>query len=361
MESYGALLREAREEKKIALETIERETSISKEFLEALEQEDTSVFHGEAYLVGFLKSYADYLDLDSKKIVNLYRNVMIQESPVPEGLIEKPRSTFLIPSILIGAISVILVAFVIIYFSVYKRKQVEKENAYAISEKVQQKVYELKNKPINARVYVGDQIIVPAKSGNVILTVTSDINSKLGITTPIGLQYFELSETRELDIDGDAISDFVLDVWEISADEKSRGAEVYVVLKEGNVAQEVANNTSIPMQQKDSVEHIVILEDNRSYPFTVNASFRKPCVFRYEVDRKNSVENYYDNGDVITMSPNNKARIWMSNGNTVKLQVIAASQSYELEIAKAGECVVEDIKWILSEDGKFKLVVEPIE
>ena len=83
MESYGALLKAAREEKKLTLESIESETSISKEFLEALENENTEIFHGEAYLVGFLRTYAEYLELDSKKLISLYRNMMIQESPVP--------------------------------------------------------------------------------------------------------------------------------------------------------------------------------------------------------------------------------------------------------------------------------------
>ena len=73
------------------------------------------------------------------------------------------------------------------------------------------------------------------------------------------------------------------------------------------------------------------------------------------------VENYYTNGDVVTMTANNKVRLWLSNGNTVKFQVIAATQTYELEIAKAGECVVEDIKWIRTDDGKYRLVVEPID
>ena len=39
MESYGELLRTARENKKLTLEAVERETSISKEYLEALENE----------------------------------------------------------------------------------------------------------------------------------------------------------------------------------------------------------------------------------------------------------------------------------------------------------------------------------
>lgn len=361
MESYGALLRTRREEKKLTLETVERETSISKEYLEGLENENTEVFHGEAYLVGFLGNYAEYLELDSKKLISLYRNMMIQESPVPEGLIEKPKSTYLVPIIVSSCVAVVIASFLIVYFSVYRKKQIEKQNSYAVSEKVQQKTYELTDKPINARVYIGDKIIVPAKDGNVTLTVASDTDSKLGLNTPIGMQYFELSETRELDIDGDAAIDFVLDVWEISSNDQSRGAEVYIVRKDEKAVAEVADNTIIPMQQKENVNQTLILEDNRAYPFTLNASFRKPCVFRYEVDRKNSVENYYTNGDVVTMTANNKVRVWISNGNTVKFQVIAASQTFELEIGKAGECIVEDIKWIRSDDGRYRLVVEPID
>lgn len=361
MESYGALLKAAREEKKLSLDTIEIETSISKEYLDALENENTSFFHGEAYVVGFLRNYADYLDLDSTKLINLYKNMMIQESPVPEGLIEKPKPVYFIPSIIFSCIGVVIVAFAIFYFGVYRKKMIEKENAYAISEKNQQKIHELSDKPINARVYIGDQIVVPAKDGNVILTVVNDINSKLALSTPIGIQYFELSETRELDIDGDAVSDFVLDVWEISANEQSRGAEIYMVHKDETSLTEVVDNTSVPLQQKVSADHVVVHQDNRSYPFTLDASFRKPCVFRYEVDRKNSVENFYDNGDVVTMTANNRVRVWIANGNTVKLKVIAASQTFELEIGKAGECIVEDLKWILAEDGKYKLVVEQVE
>ena len=361
MESYGELLRTARENKKLTLEAVERETSISKEYLEALENENAEAFHGEAYLTGFLRNYAEYLELDSKRLILLYRNRMIQEAPVPEGLIAKPKPSYVVPLIVISSIVVVFAVAGIIVGNILAKKNKEKQDKYAISEKVQQKTYELSDKPINARVYVGDQIVVPAKDGNVIITVTSDTNSKLGVKTPVGEQFFELSETRELDIDGDATVDMVLDVWEISADDKSRGAEVYIVRKDENAVSEIADNTIIPTLQKENANQTMIFEDNRSYPFTLNASFRKPCVFRYEVDRKNSVENYYTNGDVVTMTANNKVRLWLSNGNTVKFQVIAATQTYELEIAKAGECVVEDIKWIRTDDDKYRLVVEPID
>lgn len=362
MESYGELLKNARQAKKLTLDAVSRETSISREFLEALENENSGAFNGEAYLVGFLRNYAEYLELDSNKLISLYRNMMIQQSPVPEGLIEKPKPTYFVPVFIGGIAAVILSVILILYFAVYRRKLIEKENSYAVSEKIQEKTYELTDKPMNTRVYVGDSIIVPVKEDKIKLEVVSDTNSKLGLKgDTIGVQYFELSETRELDVDGDATIDFVLDVWEISSNDQSRGAEVYIVKKTDSAVSSIADNSIIQSTQKQNANYNLILEDVRPYPFTMNASFRKPCVFRYEVDRKNSKEGYYSNGDVVTLTANNRIRLWISNGNTVKFQVIASSQTYELEIGKAGECIVQDIKWILSDDGKYCLVVEQID
>ena len=57
------------------------------------------------------------------------------------------------------------------------------------------------------------------------------------------------------------------------------------------------------------------------------------------------------------MTPNNGVRVWMSNGNTVKFTVIADTKSYDLEIGKAGQVLVEDIKWVRDSEGKYRLVV----
>ena len=362
MDSYGAILRHAREEKKITVETAAKATSISQRYIEALESENTSVFHGEAYVVGFLRNYAEYLNVDSVRLTKLYHAALVQESPVPEGLIEKPRPTYFVPAIVTSAIAVVAVtALLIIYFVVYRPKQIAKQNEYAVSNKVQQKTYELDSKPLKERLYIGDQLLVPTKTGNIMLTIASDTDSRLGIQTPIGLQYFDLSETRELDIDGDSAVDLMIDVWEISSNKNSRGAEVYIMLKDGSAVTENIDETTIPLLASQQANQTVVLEDNRAYPFTLNASFRNPCVFRYEVDRKDSVENYYTNGDAVTMTANNKTRVWISNGNTVKFQVIAGGRAHDLEIAKAGEVVVEDIKWIRADDNRYRLVVESLD
>ena len=85
MESFGAILRTTRESKGIDISKAERETSISKEYIVALETENVSIFPGEPYLIGFLRNYSDYLGLDSKHLISLYKGKMIQEAPIPEG------------------------------------------------------------------------------------------------------------------------------------------------------------------------------------------------------------------------------------------------------------------------------------
>ena len=102
---------------------------------------------------------------------------------------------------------------------------------------------------------------------------------------------------------------------------------------------------------------IVILEDTRAYPFTINVVFRGSNVFRYRVDRQQYIESYYKSGDQITVTASNAIRVWTSNINAMKIQVIADTATYDLEVGKAGEVEVEDIKWIRDSDGKYRLVV----
>ena len=51
----------------------------------------------------------------------------------------------------------------------------------------------------------------------------------------------------------------------------------------------------------------------------------------------------------------------MSNANAVKMQIIGAGNIVDLDIGRPGQVLVEDIKWIKDEDGRFKLVVMEVE
>ena len=359
MESYGELLRTTRESKQLDLDRASREISIEKRYLAGLEAEDNSVFPGDAYMIGFLKNYADYLELDSEFILKLYRNKQIQESPLPQGLYEPHKPRYFLPAIIIP--SVLLVAVVVLVITLLAVKKKNKvEDGVVVSSGLKNRQYELTDKKFTQRVYKGDQLFIPTgNDGKIILTVR-DTLSAFGIDTPSGVYYIELAEESELDINGDNASDMIVYVSDISSTAESRGAEVRILLRHGvavETAVVAAEEIPFASEVKSSHPYKVIHEDNRAYPFTINASFRGPCLFRDRVDNAQSVESYFARGDLFTATPRNGIRLWMSNFNTVKISIIADSKSFDLDIGAAGQIFVEDIKWIKDTDGKYKLVV----
>lgn len=358
MESYGEILQKTREEKNLDIDKIAREISIEKRFLIGLENEDYSAFPGEAYMVGFLRNYSNYLELDTNFILKLYNNKKIQEAPVPVELLAKRKSPFLLPAIIIPSVLIVGVILTVSILLVNKKKAAQVDNVIVSNNQVINK-YELNNEKFAKRIYKGDQLLFPSNNGNIILTV-KDTLSSFGLETPSGVIYTDLSEENEIDIDGDTLSDMIVYVSDISDTDEKRGAEVSILLRHGSFVSDSANqieNINLATDLKTSRPYKVILEDNRAYPFTINVSFRGPCLFRDKIDNSNSVETYFTSGEVFTANPKNGIRLWISNSNVVKISLIADTQTFDFDIGASGQVLVEDIKWIKDVDGKYKLVV----
>jgi cytoskeleton protein RodZ len=73
MEQIGARLREARMRGKIDINQVESDTKIRAKYLRAMENEEWSLLPGEIYAKTFLRTYADYLKLDSRELLDDYR------------------------------------------------------------------------------------------------------------------------------------------------------------------------------------------------------------------------------------------------------------------------------------------------
>ena len=362
MESYGEILKKAREMKGIGFETIARETSITQEYLEALENEEASVFPGEPYLVGFLKNYADYLEVDTNHILTLYHAKKIQESPPPLALKARERPRFLIP-LIVSVCALFVLGAAISLVIVLKARFAEKHDDAALSRSNEFRKYELTEKPFSGRLYKSDQLIMGSDSGNIFLTV-AETEGIFGLETPAGVQYVELSEEMELDVDGNSIPELIVYVSDVSQKNVDRGAEVKIMLKNSsNIAvtspdeNQIPNAEDLPKEQSRTE----ILSDTRAYPFTINATFRGGSLFRYRTDRKETVEDYFASGDIVNMTASNGIRLWISNGNAVKLQIVANSKTYDLAVPRAGEVIAQDIKWIKDTDGRYKVVVVDID
>ena len=77
MFEIGNSLREARERQGLGYPEIELATKIRAKYIRALEEEDFTSIPGDAYIRGFLRTYAEYLGLDDDVYVDEYASRFI--------------------------------------------------------------------------------------------------------------------------------------------------------------------------------------------------------------------------------------------------------------------------------------------
>src|SRR5690606_35022121 len=113
-ESVGAELRAARLRRGEDIRSIAQSLRIRRDQLEALEESRYDALPARAYAVGFVRSYAEYLGLDSRHVVERYKAELDRQEAVsasnlhfPDGNAEEerrlPRGTALIVALVVGA------------------------------------------------------------------------------------------------------------------------------------------------------------------------------------------------------------------------------------------------------------------
>ncbi len=70
MGNFGNLFKEAREQKNLSFEQIETDLKIKPQFITAIEEEKFDVFPALPMARGFIKNYAEYLELDPETVEN---------------------------------------------------------------------------------------------------------------------------------------------------------------------------------------------------------------------------------------------------------------------------------------------------
>lgn len=82
MITAGDVLKNKREVLKKSLDKVSLDTKIQKRFLEYIENNQFEYFDSEVFLTGFIKIYAQYLELDTNKILALYRRSNPKKTPI---------------------------------------------------------------------------------------------------------------------------------------------------------------------------------------------------------------------------------------------------------------------------------------
>jgi hypothetical protein len=109
----------------------------------------------------------------------------------------------------------------------------------------------------------------------------------------------------------------------------------------------------------------VIFSSPNAYPFTLQAHFQGYCMFRWEIlaerDRSGRNERYFQRADELNIQAQNGIRIWISNAQAARFQVIGGGRTVSVELGGAGEVVVADIRWVRDEENRFRLLVARLE
>jgi cytoskeletal protein RodZ len=360
VESLGVKLKTAREGKDLDFDQASKDTKIAIRYLQALENEDFSGFPGETYITGFLKNYGAYLDLNIQELLSLYRAFKIQEQPVPVEQLLKKSS--LLPKILLITALIILVLGAIaggVWFFMNLPKTVRAAEP-ASRTPVE---YTMNGDSFEQRFYIGDSILVPAALDLYKLELLN-LGEVVTIRTPDGIVILDLSLNANVNLDNSGISELRVSAVDYAKNNAGMGVVLRLELSSDLPLIEAPTNT--PTEAPITASAVTtIFSSSNPFPFTLQSFFQGYCMFRWEIllerDRRERNEQYFQRSDELNIQAQNGIRIWASNAQAAKFQVIGGGRTVPVEIGSPGEVVVTDIRWVRDEDSRYRLIVARLE
>ena len=385
MESVGQKLRETREQHNFSVEQVARDTHISKQYLEALEQEQFSTIPGETYIIGFLRNYAEYLSLNPEEIVSLYKNIQIQEQPLPMTELLEPSRPKASPRIFILLVIVLAVfgaGGYLLYRHVIASPRPARPQTEVIQEAAVQgegQVFVFEDEAMTRWFSLDDTIGFPL-NGNTYRLQLIGIDRTLTVKVPGGTLDMTVGQDRQLDVNGDGRNDLRillndldatgvakrvnLSLYKITKATPAQVAEASAVEEsalagEGEGApttgEAAAPRAAAPETAAEATEGATtIITADAPAPFRVSISFRGYCLFRYLVDNDIREERFFHKGESFSLDAKNEVRLWISNAGVVRLMV----GGRELEVGRPGAVTSKQVRWRRDEDsGQYILEV----
>ncbi len=125
--SVGGMLKEARLKKGYKIEDVSKELYIRSSFLEAIESSNYDEIPEPPYGIGFIRSYADFLGLNSARIVQLFKEETDAKNQKDDVYVLEPQAEATLPNKKYLVISVLAVVLLYVAWLIYNRSQFENE------------------------------------------------------------------------------------------------------------------------------------------------------------------------------------------------------------------------------------------
>lgn len=347
MESIGEKLSTRREEKHFSVEQVARETHIARRFIEALEAENFDLFPAESYLIGFLRKYSEFLELDPEGMIALFQNTQIQEqpSPIDELIDSKPKRPWL--PILIGVIVVGVAAYAIV--SLTGNQHASQDRQTRASQEPQESNFDqqivFSAEIIEQEFLPQTEIIVPMDGEDYSIEI-KDISEPLTLYTKEGNFSLDEGDSGLIDLNRDESPDLRIVYKSVSSDGNPvlRLDKVVAGAFVESSAQ-ASDQGSIPTgATSDSSREVAIqtipTNDGPS-PYFVEILFRGPVLIRYTADDQSQTEAFYTSGQRFQLEVQDFAYFWISNAG--KIQFNVAGQT--MRIGRDGETAAVKTAW----------------
>ncbi|MGM0675685.1 MAG: RodZ domain-containing protein [Spirochaetota bacterium] len=370
MESIGEKLRTTRTQKGYSIEQVARDTHIAKRFVEAMETEDFDVFPGEPYLLGFLRTYSEFLELDSQEMVGLYKNLKIQEQPAPidDLVVKKSPRPYVIAALavlVLGGLGVggffLVRAGVIGQWGEGSQGQQSAqttETREAASEE-EGRQFLLQDQVLERRFSQGDTVRVPVGDNEYPFSIEEVTEEGVSVSTIERATMLDLDSERMIDVDQNGEGDLQVLVREVDPAESPPS----VVMRLDRVVQspvasggvdgeeavpsdtEAVGETNVSEREQSAQ---VIEEFDEREEFEIEIEFRGYTWFRHVIDGEQREEQYMESGDTFRASAREEFRLWLSNAGAAGFRVAGR----EVDLGDPGEVVTGIITWAGSEDDE---------
>jgi len=372
MNDVGNILYEARKKKGVDLSQVELETNIEKSYIEALEHEDYKKIPAEAYIIGFLRNYSEYLGLDPNEIIRQYKSVKVETVEVPQEILipKKKSSAPKIALLIFLAIFIISVVYLglMLFLGYFSTKSALDQKGILTKETVTNRnpqEYEISQDiQFDKEIFIGDKIKAKMEEQEYIITVLSTHPVlKLGIADK-GERIIEPSETTSFDLDDDGIMDIEVTAKTI-AENNNSGVSVFIVsgadVGKDKTLEANTNDGIVLSPERQKRNEKTYFTGAQAYPILLNVEFTGYCLFRVDIDKQNRIEQFYQKGDRLdAIRAQNGFRMWASNGFAIKCKLNGGGVEKDLGVmGRAGEVIVKDFKWVQGErtrKGEFYFV-----
>lgn len=225
--------------------------------------------------------------------------------------------------------------------------------------------YRVEGSSFEKRIYPGDSLLIQTGS-DVISVKLQAINDAAVFETPQGVKQASLGGNITFDLNADTYPEAILSANDFEKGKPRNGVLVKVELP---ISQTAATSNEItvpagtpePAKDQPPANSIIFKSPRGPYSFMATLSFRGNCMLRYEADRKEWVEKYYQKGESVSVNVSSSLIIWASNAQAAKLTIQATGgKTYDHELGLPGEIVVKKISWA-QQDGSWALVASNYE